>query len=65
MCVHPKSDWRDTADAERPHYVRTTCRACGKFLGYRDLMKTGEMPKAGGTHVPSKRRKRKGQAAGA
>lgn len=32
---HDATTWRDKAAAQRPGWIRTTCRHCGGFIGYR------------------------------
>lgn len=31
------ANWKDAADPKRPSLIRTTCRVCGRFLGYRPV----------------------------
>lgn len=33
-CWH-RCDWIDESTVNRPGWIRTTCKACGGFVGYR------------------------------
>ena len=48
-CRHSdRADWLDEPDTRRPGYIRTVCRRCGGFVGYRPTeaeRKRGRNPK--------------------
>lgn len=38
-CGHDKTKWQDQPDPKRKNWILTTCRQCGKFIGYREAAK--------------------------